>query len=195
MEWINPREKLPQHEQIIWILRIENREGERQGLPSARIDIAQAQLDRMGVMSAEIIIHKGYPQYRRHFYEWWHFPQNDRKDNEPYYRTFNDDDLITAWMPYESNELPSWEHIGLEESKKIILANEKYQLEAALDNAQKDNVHFIHLSDHKPDCDGVYVVANEGGIWLSRYEIKTCNPWKAPNGKSVIAWYPIPSGY
>lgn len=195
MKWINPREQLPKNEQLIWILFIENRQGERCGDPCAEITLAKANLDSYGVMRAEEITPKGYPQYSKHFYEWWHYPQDDKEEHEPQYRTFSDKDLITAWLPYEGNELPDWDYIGLEESREIILKNPKYKLGIKKEKIQIKNDHFIYMSDHKPDIDGTYVVVNKDGIWLLRYEAKTCDPWIAPNGKPVIAWYPVPGHY
>ncbi len=60
--------------------------------------------------------------------------------------------------------------------------------------ANDDKLFFIQMSEHKPVNDGVYVVANKGGVWLSRYN-EACDPWVAPNGDLVISWYPIPQNF
>lgn len=193
MKWINPRDKLPESGQLIWILVIENKEGDRVGLPSASLHIAEAGTDKYGMMFAQRINYKGYPYESFYFYEWWGPKEND-DDCRWDFQTHDDDQMITAWIPY-NKDLPEWNFIDIDESKKIMSINEKHKTLVDLAKATKDNYYFIHLDDHLPLKDGVYVVANKNGVWLSKYEVATCKPWIAPNGEPVEGWYPVPNHY
>lgn len=201
MKWINPRSQLPLQGQMVWALKIENRKGERCGQPAATVFLANTAKDSYGVTFLEGMSHKGYPQYIKHFYEWWHFDQTDRTEDEDFYRSFNEDDMVVAWMPYYPEDIPVWNYIGIEESMKIIKSTTAYKkgverdrVNLAMTKASDDKLFFIRVSEHKPIEDGVFVVANHGGIWLSRYN-ETCEPWIAPNGDAVISWYPIPQNF
>jgi hypothetical protein len=202
MNWINPRHKLPVDEQLIWALFIENRAGEQNGFPSASAKICKASIDMYGVVEASEITHKGFPEGGgKYFFEWWHSYQEE--DADRYYHghgAYRMENMIIAWIPFES--LPAWTHINIEESKRMIIHSEQYKKGIMIAKTRKDiekargeSPYFIQISDRKPIEDGVYVVANKDGVWLCRYEQKTCSPWIAPNGSLVDAWYPVPNHY
>lgn len=205
MNWINPRKKLPEEGQIIWCLFIRNREGERCGLPSAKITLCEAKKDRYNVVFVDEITHKGYSNYTRHFYDWWHWDQSDKEPgtNETIYKGFSerDDEInIVAWIPFEG--LPSWDYINIEESIEIISKTEEYKrgvefdkTQRIIEKAQGDSNRFIYLSDCRPTEKGCYVITNKNGIWLSIFDPSLNEKWIAPNGEPVIAWYPIPQSY
>ncbi len=200
MKWVNARKKLPEEGQLIWCLQIENRQGDRSGLPAANMYIAQACKDRYGVMYAQEISHKGYTAYDKHFYEWWHWDQSEKEPGrDQIYNHFSSDCMIDAWMPFE--DLPDWVCINVDESIEIITKLDSYKEGVEYDKTKRvideavDSPYFILLGDKRPVEDGIYVVANKDGIWLSRYETKLKGKWLAPNGKEVEAWYPIPSHY
>lgn len=201
MNWINPREILPESGQVIWILNIETRQGEGTAgnLPCARIRIAQAAQDDYGVIFAKEVTHKGYSQYSRHFFEWWHYYQEDTIDGDQIYTGFDSEKTITAWMPYIG--LPKWDIIGIEESKEIIqqmdsykkaIENKKHQIEI---DKHIEVPSFISLHDHPPVKNGSYVVVTKKGVSLLGYDISFEKKWFSPEGDAVIAWYPIPDHY
>jgi hypothetical protein len=206
MNWINPRDKLPEPGQLIWCLFIENREGERCGLPSAMITIGEAKKDRYGVTFVAEITHKGYPNYSKRFFDWWHFDQSEKEPgtNEHIYKGFSsidDSDNIVAWIPFK--ELPEWDYIGIEESIAIISKTEEYKKGVEHDKTERiieratgnTNRWFIYLKEAKPTEKGCYVVANKNGVWLSNFDPSEKEKWLAPNGEPVIVWYPIPNSY
>lgn len=183
MKWINPREELPNKNELVWILIIENREGYRCGMPSAKCLIAECHEDKYGILFAQEIGHKGYPAYSYYFYQWKHYYPEDN---------CRFDEMITAWAPY--NGLPTWENINSSESKEIILKKDSYHKQLTIEKNIKNENYFIRLEEAKPK-NGVYVVATANGVFLSRYDSKLCDPWIAPNGEDIIAWYPIPTHY
>ena len=205
MEWINPRDKLPEHDQLIWALFIENREGERSGDPSASLTICKARKDAYGVVSADEILHRGYPYGHKYFFKWYHYDQSGTPEDEireSISSGYDDDkEMIIAWMPY--NGLPAWDKIDIDESKDIIIKYPGYHeacmrqrtIRAAEKSHRKISPYFLYLVDHQPPENGVYVVANSSGVWLSRYDKELCNPWIAPNGEPVTAWYSIPQSF
>lgn len=190
MNLINPRHKLPVEGQIIWALCVEQRDTDEQGkpcTPSAEIVTCKIEMSRYGCPEA----HRWGQSYdKKYFFKWDGCPSEN-----------HDEELVLAWAPFEG--LPAWETIGSDESKRMIMLTEEYkkakkedEVEEAIEKARNAaSPHFIKTIDKKPIHDGTYVVANKGGVWLSRYEQKTCNPWIAPNGELVAAWYPVPSHY
>lgn len=205
MKWINPRKKLPEIDQLIWCLFIENKEGERAGLPAAHILLAQAKKDRYGVIYVEIINYKGYSTSSKHFFDWWHWDQSEKETGgeETIHKTFSsrEEDNIVAWFPYQG--LPKWDYINREESIAIISKTDEYKKGIEFDQTKKiiekaygsQSPYFIYLKDTKPVEKGCYVIANKNGVWLSNYDPSKNEKWLAPNGEPVIVWYPIPNSY
>jgi len=201
MKWINPRDKMPQPYQLIYVLVDLDREHSYGRIAICRAEPYQEKnesLDtRFVIMEAKALDEKGYGLGTTYyFYEY----QYDYGMQDIGHSKHSDHEVIVAWAPFEG--FPSWDFIDFAESKKIIESNEIYQENRKIHNSNKkikliqDNCsRFIRVEETLPVVDGVYVVANKGGVWLSRYEKKSCNPWYAPNGDLVLVWYKIPDVY
>ncbi len=122
MNWINPRDRLPEVGQLFWALCIENRENEYQSgaMPCANIEICEAIRSVFGDINGVVINHKGYQGGPlKYFYDW------DYDENENSSRTCTDrEERIVAWLPYIG--LPSWNQLSVEESKKTIMEMPSY---------------------------------------------------------------------
>lgn len=200
MKWINPREQLPEEDQLIWILRIENRKGERLGDPSAQICIARAKTS-WHVMEAAEINHKGMEAYSKYFYEIYHLAKcmckikyNKLCEHDNWGNTHSDEDMIDAWAPYQGNEIPDWSFITYQESKELLLKNAEYLRRHKIRNSTPGYT-FIGEDECRPDHNQVCAVANKYGIYLCRYDEKATDPWMSPNGYPVEGWFPVPDYY
>ena len=192
-DWINPRHSLPHVGDLIWILIVEHIGAiERKGcLPSAKCLLGEVDSNKYGILMVTEINHKGFPHGAIYSFYEWAYGLIDMYDYDK-----GLDEVILAWAPADMIDIPHWEVISISESKAIIEANPRWQLERAKVKANCDvNPRFIYLSDHIPLNEGVYVVANSGGVWLLKYTHENGKSWIAPNGLPVVAWYPIPEGY
>lgn len=196
MKWINPREKLPEDDQLVWIIGVQNRSEEKMGYPAAEIKIGKAIRNKYGITEVHEINHKGYEYGERYFFNWTYWMDSEDRGSIPYTES-----LIDAWMPFFDKDLPTWQYIDTYESMEIINKYPSYlkqleikKIEKLEEEATKGQKHFIHIRDEMPIIPGVYVAANKEGVWLLKYD-SSCNPWIAPNGNPVEAWYPVPEGY
>lgn len=120
MNWINPRDRLPDVGDIVWILRIHARSGSIEPKPSAVIQICEIEKDTFGVIIAGVLTHKGtvggwgqHSFFNYDYYDYW--GQSSEKlplRNDP------DGEIIIAWAPFEG--LPEWDPMTLEESIPVV---------------------------------------------------------------------------
>lgn len=207
MNWINPREKLPKDGELVWVLVVENDYNEkgfpeRGEYPVAEIHTCVAEKDRWGLIRFGRLHYKGYshseiPVYNVQYAYNFSYDldlNNHCLEMKPY-----QDDRVRAWMPFDRDDIPLWKDLSMEESIELISKTDYLKIReidrAVINSRKEQDSQFIRISDGYPTFDGVFVVANKDGVWLSRYEQKTCQPWIAPNGKKVEAWYPVPDNY
>lgn len=197
MNWINPRDKLPEVGDLIWVLIVNNNDANS---PSAECKMAIVITEFLNIIKANELNKYGQQSgYDYFFFNWSAATFIDSSEDKSCSW-----EMITAWCPYSDIPIPSWEYLSMEESKAIITSSDDWVsrvkeykevtfVKEYLERARKYE-QFIDVSDCLP-FDGVYIAANKGGVWLLKYEKDTCNPWTGPNGLPVEAWYPIPRSY
>lgn len=119
MKWIDPRVKLPRLGEEIWVLLVDK-----------YAHTIRRALTTRGSMSGET-----HAQLRNDeldvgdyvFFSRWDFGNKKERDD----KRFN---FILAWMPHHDEELPTWDFLTAEESRKCFKNNHhileaRYQIE------------------------------------------------------------------
>jgi len=203
MNWINPKDLMPEENQLIWIIFVNHRLKELKDIsnyiqPYGNIRLAKTFKDSYGVIRARIIDRYGHisneeGNFFRYSY-WFEGEKFERvirqiKDLPP------DTDLVHAWYPYKPSDMPCWNPISHEESVEILKNNSLFSTAIQKIKTNARNSHFFSTNTQHPVFRGRFVVITSKQMSIVEYDPNDKGLWKDREGEMVLYWYPIPDYY
>jgi hypothetical protein len=174
MKWINPRNRLPEVNDLVWVVTTHNKNAT--SYKNTNIHIAQTCIDGS---SGERFV-SSFPYGKNIF-----FYNRNRKPEE----------LIFAWALYEPNKLPEIEHLSEKESLELM-EKDHYMMPYKPSNEAwgSRKLKFIACKDAMPNKNGPYAVVCSKGIGIVHYNGQSNGYWLMPNGmnEKITHWFPLP---
>lgn len=176
MKWINPRNKLPEVNDQVWVITVRDKLKELS--PSnVRIEIGITRIDET---TGERFIETNYFKSRIWFYR----------------QSRNSEVLAIAWALYASNALPNLEPLSAYESEALIAIDPCMNANKSSNEAWGSRkLKFIACKDSMPNRNGAYAVVCTKGIGIVHYNGQANGYWMMPNGmnEKITHWFPLPA--